>query len=73
MYKLEQLLRCTTRVVDKTNWILMCVNDLLLNNVVTPSELSLIQLCGKGKGKDRKGTSSPRFALGRLLTQWANR
>lgn len=61
VYKLEHLLRKTLRDVEKTNWILMCINDLVLNNVVLSTGLSIAALSGKGRGQGSKGTTWPIF------------
>ena len=53
MYTLEVLLRKTLRVVEKGNWILMHVNDMVLHNMPVELQLNLI----KGKATEGKGTT----------------
>jgi len=72
VYKLEHLLRKTLRDIEKTNWVLMCINDLMLHNNILSSELSIAALSGKGKSDGRKGSSCPTFVIAQHLCKPRN-
>jgi len=48
--KLQDLVNKSLRDTDTIDWILMCINDLVLNKATMGSQLSLADLTGKGKG-----------------------
>lgn len=55
--KLEGLVKKSLRDTDTIDWILKCVNDLVLNKVVAGPNLSISHLTGKNQGG--KGTGCP--------------
>ena len=52
--KLQDLVKKSLRDTDIIDWILMCINDMVLNKVIFGSQVSLADLTGKGRGG--KGT-----------------
>lgn len=50
MYKLELAVRKTDRDISRLSWTLTGLLDVVLNLHVAPTELSITNLTGKGKG-----------------------
>ena len=57
--KLQDLMKKAQRDPDTIDWILTCVNDLVMNKLVGKDELTGPAMTGKSKGG--KGTNLPRF------------
>lgn len=47
---LGHLVKKSLRDTDTIDWIVSCVNDLVLNQVVLSQQLTIAQLTGKGQG-----------------------
>lgn len=57
MYKLELAVRKSDKVTSRISWSLIGLVDVVLNMGVAPTELSVTNLTGRGKGG--KGPSYP--------------
>lgn len=50
VHKLGDLVKKSLRETETIDWILMCVNDLVLNKILRPQDLSGHALTGRGQG-----------------------